>query len=693
MKSAGRIFIAVLALPLVAVTFLWLPFGFSLGGVVEEWGFLELFARNGVFYIVDEETLPAQIARPLNVLPQALAYTLDSDTFFYWHIFQAASLTVKGACAAIIGMYLTANRMLAAILGLVTLLYPADTMQLNFRSLSVNWAVALALAGSVLFLLAFRIEGRLLRVGLGAIAFMIFGTGLLMWEGVAGLAVLPFLVMFAREGKKTVAILQARLDLLAIWLCGIAGWFTFFVLALRAGSEYQTALLSGMSFDNLPKLLSAFFSSGFYRVFYECWIEIADIAVRSLSNFIYLICFVIMVSALLYLANERQPARNANARLAARTIVAGLIAFLFGYAPFLASYSHLLITQRTFLATAVGGALVLFGVIVYLNDVIDRRIMAPAAALLIGGCMLVQLYQFDRYNRIYAGIYHPLLSIITPFVWKSVDHPYTVVFSDYGYLSDVWDLGLELKPALAYLLPGIQPKERVFICETHSGRLLPRWHGEPERRYCTRTSDSVLITAEDGTVTELKGAAIARLASNGAVSVEGSETEPTRTALPSRVVHLLSAMRWDPKDSMFRRGDYTDRYECHFEYMWGYAVPCRTFGFFGPQPLRTALGSSYAWIGETNAGLIFDIEPSHARYRLVIEIERSASPSRQVEVNLNGSRLASNWRGPQRIEASFSGNLLTGRNNVLELRTELDQNSGLSIAAKSVLVIPQDLSD
>ena len=144
---------------------------------------------------------------------------------------------------------------------------------------------------------------------------------------------------------------------------------------------------------------------------------------------------------------------------------------------------------------------------------------------------------------------------------------------------------------------------------------------------------------------------------------------------------------------MFRRGDYTDRYECHFEYMWGYAVPCRTFGFFGPQPLRTALGSSYAWIGETNAGLIFDIEPSHARYRLVIEIERSASPSRQVEVNLNGSRLASNWRGPQRIEASFSGNLLTGRNNVLELRTELDQNSGLSIAAKSVLIIPQDLSD
>ena len=72
--------------------------------------FLELFARKGVFYIISNSTLPAQLARPLHVLPQAVAYTLDPDPFFYWHILQATTLAMKAGCAAVIGIYLVGNR-------------------------------------------------------------------------------------------------------------------------------------------------------------------------------------------------------------------------------------------------------------------------------------------------------------------------------------------------------------------------------------------------------------------------------------------------------------------------------------------------------------------------------------------------------------------------------------------------------
>jgi hypothetical protein len=96
---SGRTILAILVLPVLTVAFLWIPFGFSLGGLVEEWGFLELFARKGVFYIITDATLQAQKARPLHVLPQALAYTLDPDSFLFWHLILAAALTVKAVSA------------------------------------------------------------------------------------------------------------------------------------------------------------------------------------------------------------------------------------------------------------------------------------------------------------------------------------------------------------------------------------------------------------------------------------------------------------------------------------------------------------------------------------------------------------------------------------------------------------------
>jgi len=45
-------------------------------------------------------------------------------------------------------------------------------------------------------------------------------------------------------------------------------------------------------------------SSGMYRVFYECWVELADIVLNDLSNFVYPLSFTgIVLITLIWLAN------------------------------------------------------------------------------------------------------------------------------------------------------------------------------------------------------------------------------------------------------------------------------------------------------------------------------------------------------------------------------------------------------
>jgi len=186
----------------------------------------------------------------------------------------------------------------------------------------------------------------------------------------------------------------------------------------------------------------------------------------------------------------------------------------------------------------------------------------------------------------------------------------------------------------------------------------------------------------------LKGAVIGKLRRDGSVSVDESERRNTEE-LPNRASRVFSLSTWTPAHSMFRARKHADQFTCSFESMWGYAVPCRTFGFYeGVSYKRNFFDSSYAWIGEQTAGFIFDIEPSRKNYKVIIDSLDCVSPSRRLGIKLNGTSIFASPNGPAHIEAIFSSELLQKRNNVLELDTELNDKLGLSFALKSVLVRP-----
>ena len=684
-----RTMIAVLGLPALAIIALWWPFGFSLGGLVEEWDILFLFARHGVFFIADQSSpIQLQDARPLTIVPQAIAYTLDPDSFLYWHVIQAISLLIKGFSAGIMGFYLTGTRAHAALLALLTMFYPADTMQLSFRSLHINFAVALALVASVLVIWAVHLQNRRWRRVVAFIASMVLGIALLTYEAVIGLAALPIFVLFARRGRPALQLVHDAVDVMLIWVCTIGTWFVFFLWAIKTGSQYHNVALPALSLNAILDRTQLLLTSGLRRGFYECWKDVGPI-LGSLSNYVYVAFFgsIILISLawLAYDSNQREFSKE-NIWLSVRITCAGLVSFFFAFAPYLVEEAHLHLTQRVFLAPAIGGALFLLGCIVFMSKIVSRFSLVLISTLLITVCFISQLYQFDKYNQIYATVTKPILSALIPFITETNSDSH-VVLNGYGFLSGIWDLGFELQLALGYVLPEVQV-DHIFVCESRSGRLLPRAAGPiAQRGHCDETEYGIAIAEPRDKPILLRNAAIGRLDPNGSVSVEGGQAIVNKPP-PRRALRLFSFSQWQATDSFFRARDRVDQFECRFESMWGYAVPCRTFGFFDGLPLLSNPSSSYAWIGETSAGFIFDIQPRESSYQLIIDTVDCVAPSRRMNIRLNGTTLVEKSDNPARIEATFSGRILQQRNNVLEIITELDDKLGLSFAVTSISIAP-----
>ena len=131
---------------LLGVALIFLPFGFSQVGLIEEWGALGVFIKHGPLYFITKYTQMAVTRmRPLHMFPQSIGYRLDTDSFFYWHILQFLFVWFKGIAMGFILWWLYPQRWIAILGGLLLMLYPADTMQLALRSININGAVTSAI--------------------------------------------------------------------------------------------------------------------------------------------------------------------------------------------------------------------------------------------------------------------------------------------------------------------------------------------------------------------------------------------------------------------------------------------------------------------------------------------------------------------------------------------------------------------
>ena len=209
---------------LFLVAAIWYPFGFAAGGLLEEWDLLYLFDQHGVLWSAfpGQPTSELFAARPLSVLPFALARSIDARSFLGFHAVLMVACVVKVLGGASIGYFLFRNRVCAAALGMLFLVFPADTQQISLRTIHINLAIALMVAGTALALRGMCADRSSSRWAALLLAVLCCLVGAWIYEPALTLYTLLPLLLLARFGFKGVWwLLVRRRKYFATWLAGV----------------------------------------------------------------------------------------------------------------------------------------------------------------------------------------------------------------------------------------------------------------------------------------------------------------------------------------------------------------------------------------------------------------------------------------------------------------------------------------
>ncbi len=202
---------------------IWLPFGFSLMGLVEEWGFLDHYANQDLFFIINSSgPIATHAFRPLMIFFHSLAYLLDPNSFNYWHLLLMLSLLINGFVFAYLIKKTTGSMQWALLAGVLLLVYPADTMQISFRDLNIKWALSFQLLASWVFILATQTERLVTYLCASVFAATLMLASICMYEVIIPLLLLPLLMIYAKEGFiAAFNRLRARKILIICWLAAL----------------------------------------------------------------------------------------------------------------------------------------------------------------------------------------------------------------------------------------------------------------------------------------------------------------------------------------------------------------------------------------------------------------------------------------------------------------------------------------
>lgn len=432
-------------IPVAILVFaMWLPFGFSLIGLIEEWWILGSFTTHGLFFLTDTSSpLPAHALRPLTIFPQAIAYYLDPYSFKYWNILLALSLCIKGSSLSYITSYITGSVKWGVIAGILIVVYPADTMQLSFRALHINWALSSLLLGTAILIAALQAKSSPLSYLLSILATVFLFSACAMYEASLLLTALPFLAIFIKSNiKPSVLQLREHLWKLLIWLIGAFTYIAYAIHTAPLVKSYQGDIAGSSSvITTLLHSLPNLFSIGLLRTTLGGWYDAIRITAVEFSTYWYAIGVTLSVLTALFLILSLNKKIKTNeginsAAIPLRLLTAGIILILMGYAPFLLSISHQAISQRTFLFATIGGVLATLSIIIGISKA-SKHLATLCATLLIFIGLSTQLYQFHHYVKISENQRNILKNIVENFDGKT-DDKMLVIVDKTNQLNNIW---------------------------------------------------------------------------------------------------------------------------------------------------------------------------------------------------------------------------------------------------------------
>jgi hypothetical protein len=673
------------------------PVGCSMMALIEEWDIFYLFRKFGVFYISSAGSpLSEQRIRPLITFPYAIGYFFGHNAFVALHALQATSLFLKGVAVAIIIEWLLANRLIAVLGGLIFVVYPADTMQMTLRAVHINCALALSVCGIALLLDSTRRKGRTLRLFESIFAGAVFLTGSLIYEAGLFLAPLPLLLWWARFGWSAgAARLRAQMGPVAIWGSAVAIAGAYVLVTSLSGSNYEMEVVGNHQtmLHSVVARIPLLFTIALYRLFAHSWYDGFRMLLDNLDFWPWLIgAFIAVISLLLIFPMPPRENQDEWPRTI-RIIIAGFVSSIFGYLPYLTSYSHLMTSQRTYLYAAIGATIAIAGIMHALAKIKPVFAGLMAALCLVSG-LGNQWQQATHYTALSLRQRMILAGILQVAPDAALPNTKRLLIVDRsGATSNPWMLrGWELGKALTWFYGAeVMP----LTCTEVPGHLLSSFlstvSGKPAE--CIESasgwdfgegldqpihfakSDVRLLTIEpDGRVT-------------------GPTLNPTSqpsTFVAARWQSMLGC--WPAAACMAPIPDATAAsFNYDFGKYWGLDDAPWGEGWRNEEWNLPSLDPvSWSWMVAPEANLWFKIKAQPGRYSLQMRLFSWISPDAKnsLTISLNGTKLDVKPVGVQNLQADFDASLLNSTLNEIRLKADQDPENGLSIAVDRIRILP-----
>jgi len=677
----------------IMVALLWLPFGFSITGLIEEWDVLALFTlREPFIWVSPDGPLAPHRLRPLTVAPHAIGYLLDPNSFAYWHALLMGSLLLKGIGAGLMGWWLTHSRRWAAVLGLLVVFYPADTMQLSFRSFHIDWSISLSLLAVALCAFGYTLQKPWQRAIAMLLAVPCAVLATFAYEAALTFVVVPLLLLYARFGVRgALAKVNGHRIVSAAWIAGILVNVAYVLYAKGSGETYQASLVgTAMQIDVVDRLQRVV-GIGFGRTLVGGWLDALAITWFEYRTHLYLALCAVLVGYTVWRSSRALPGENALADIATpstsvvRLGITGLVMIGLGYLPFAASLPHLEISQRTFLGAAHGGALLCVGVLIALT----RRswglgVVVTAAALVVA--FAAQMFQFDHYRRLSATQQTLLGDIVGNVPPPRLDQT-LVIIDKRDQLNDVWMVREGMVMALTYLYD--RPIERPIICSP-SGNVWQFPNVEGRLGTCEATEDGWNLT-EAPLVSAPGTPAATRQIKRGAAVVVTLEADGTTTSSASpealenyrrlletghssvaeRYRNILRRQPWPLAFEQFRTERASDRFRWDFGRWWSMEQPTRGSGWIAGRWTianhTLPVWRSAAWKTLPEATLQFDLLPDARPYTMTARVLQIVPPTtpESIKLRVNDHLIAVTWKDASTLSAEVPADALKIGTNVI----------------------------
>lgn len=716
-KKVAQLSVVFLLPAILIVIALWLPFGFSSVGLIEEWALLGLYTQHGVIFVAKTSNILALHAlRPLMIFPLSLAYFFDPNSFFYWQMFAIFSLIIKGAAASYLIWIATGSRSMAALMGVMVLLYPADTMQIPLRPLQINWAIALSLLASSCLIAAYHRKGiKSFAFGLVAPALLI--AAISMYETACVLILLPFFIFFVRDGiKESIRKLRSRLDLLLLWFFAL-GWYAAYAMVVSAQiTTYQSKITGGKSvvdilIGSLPKL----FSVGLLRGLLGGWFDALRMTMAEFSSYgyCYLAIGALCVGSLLFLIAKKENRDIPKVVFFKRTLrlgMTGILLLCLGYAPFLLATSHLVISQRTFLFATPGAAMVWIAVLMLIS-LGSQWLFRLLALMLIFIGLGAQLYQAHHYAKISDTQRYLLKNIVENFD-GNLNKKTLVIFDESNQLDRTWMFLKEnLSSALTYFYRKDIGAIQICYLPTNEWRVPDDLN---RMGTCVRGKNGLLLRSSTNTPVSGPGYVASapqpdiKLTKDQMVSItikpDGSissdlqkndrrflQQDKDLTAVRYRNI-LAPQKSYLDLSNLWRKHD--ERYRWSFGNWWSLELPIKGSGWREAEwDVNYFYHQASAWKTQEKATLMFDLVPIQKPYILKgkfgIILNKKIHDS--IQLRLNNKLLSLKLGEDGSFMATIPPDTLVSGVNTLEFNSHVDPHYfGLSVKLNWYEVVPAE---